>query len=94
MGEVSRRSFLKGAAALGAMTAATGLVATPLVATADDGKDSAEGKVEVKHMWCQMCGISETYCGTLCTVKDGKFVHVEGNPLAGNNGEHGGRTVF
>ena len=40
-----------------------------------------------------MCGLTETYCGTLCTVKDGKFVHVEGNPLAGNNCGHGGRTL-
>ncbi len=91
MTEVSRRSFLKGAAALGAMTAATGMVATPLVASAAD--DAPKGKVEVKHMWCQMCGISETYCGTLCTVEDGVFTHVEGNPLAGNNYEHGGRTL-
>lgn len=91
MGEISRRSFLKGAAALGVMTAASGMVATPLVASA--AEEAPKGKVEVKHMWCQMCGLTETYCGTLCTVEDGVFKHVEGNPLAGNNGGHGGRTL-
>ena len=90
MREISRRGFLKGVAALGAMTAATGMATSPLVASAED---APKGNVEVKHMWCQMCGVSETYCGTLCTVEDGVFKHVEGNPWAGNNGDHGTCTL-
>ncbi len=94
MSNVSRRSFLKSAALLGAVTAATGVAAHPLVAVASEEDARIQEKGEVKkHVWCQMCGLSETYCGTLCTVKDGKFVHVEGNPLAGNNCGHGGRTL-
>lgn len=56
---------------------------------ADEGTAPQEVK---KHVWCQMRGLAETYCGTLCTVRDGKFVHVEGNPLAGNNSGHGGKA--
>lgn len=89
---ISRRSFLAGVAALGAVTATAGLSADPLVAYAADG-EVAKGDVVKKHAWCQMCGLAETYCGTLCTVKDGKFVHVEGNPLTGNNSGHGGSTL-
>ena len=55
MREISRRGFLKGVAALGAMTAATGMATSPLVASAED---APKGNVEVKHMWCQMCGVS------------------------------------
>ena len=73
------------------MTAAAGMTAAPFVASA--AEEAPKGNVEVKHMWCQMCGVSETYCGTLCTVEDGVFKHVEGNPLAGNNGGRGGRTL-
>ena len=91
--DISRRTFISGVAALGALTAAAGLSASPLVAHAAQGESAAVGSVVKKHVWCQMCGLSETYCGTLCTVEDGKFVHVEGNPLAGNNSGHGGRTL-
>ena len=49
MVEISRRGFLKGAAALGALTAATGMAATPLAASA--AEDAPKGEVEVKHMW-------------------------------------------
>lgn len=89
--DISRRGFLAGSAALGALAVTAGMSAAPLVAHAEDpSKGAAPVK---KHVWCQMCGLSETYCGTLCTVEDGKFTHVEGNPLAGNNSGHGGRTL-
>lgn len=89
--DISRRGFLAGSAALGALAVTAGMSAAPLVAHAED---SSKGAAPVKkHVWCQMCGLSETYCGTLCTVEDGKFTHVEGNPLAGNNSGHGGRTL-
>ena len=41
---------------------------------------------EVRHAWCQMCGPAKTYCSTLCHVVDGKWVAVEGNPKARNDG--------
>ena len=73
------------------MAAAAGMCAVPVSAQAEEAnKPTTSVK---KHVWCQMCGLSETYCGTLCTVEDGKFTHVEGNPLAGNNAGHGGRTL-
>lgn len=89
--DISRRGFLAGSAALGALAVTAGMSAAPLVAHAED---PSTGTTPVKkHVWCQMCGLAETYCGTLCTVEDGKFTHVEGNPLAGNNSGHGGRTL-
>ena len=78
MGEISRRNFLKGATALGAVAALGGAASTlePRAAFADgEGKRS-----EVKHSWCYMCGPAKTICSTLCYLENGKFVHVEGNP--------------
>lgn len=41
---------------------------------------------EVKHSWCYMCGPAKTICSTLCYLNpEGRWVHVEGNPVAGNN---------
>lgn len=88
---ISRRGFLTATAALGALAVAAGGLSSPLVEKAKAAEPKSD--VQKKHVWCQMCGLSETYCGTLCTVEDGKFVHVEGNPLAGNNSGHGGRTL-
>lgn len=45
---------------------------------------------EVRHAWCQMCGPAKTYCSTLCHIVDGKWVAVEGNPKARNDGGHAG----
>lgn len=47
----------------------------------------------VKHAWCQMCGPAKTSCSTLCHLEKGRWVHVEGNPLAGNNGGREGRSL-
>lgn len=40
-----------------------------------------------------MCGPARFTCSTLCTVVDGTWVSVEGNPLANNNGVAGSRTL-
>ena len=37
-----------------------------------------------------MCGPAKTYCSTLCHIVDGKWVAVEGNPKARNDGGHAG----
>lgn len=93
MGNISRRNFLKQVSVLGAMAATAGVAASPFVAVAGDETTRGEGNVEVKHAWCQMCTVAKAYCGTLCTVEDGRFVHVEGNPLAGNNAGRGTKTL-
>lgn len=81
---------MKGAAALGAVAALGGTAGAlePKTAYAEDG-----GEVVVKHNWCQMCGPARTHCSTLCYLKDGRFVNVEGNPDAGNNFGRGSRTL-
>lgn len=48
---------------------------------------------EIRHAWCQMCGPARTMCSTLCRIEDGKWVGVEGNPIAGNNGGRCGRSL-
>lgn len=48
---------------------------------------------EIRHAWCQMCGPAKTRCSLLCRIEDGRWVGVEGNPVAGNNGGRGGRSI-
>lgn len=48
---------------------------------------------EIRHAWCQMCGPAKTKCSMLCTVEDGRWVGLEGNPAAQNNGGRGGRNL-
>lgn len=96
MSELTRRTFFKGAAALGAAAMLGGCA--PQEMKESEGKDAAapaadDAVVEVKHAWCKMCGPARTHCSTLCTVKDGRWVHVEGNPEAGNNFGRGSRTL-
>ncbi len=43
--------------------------------------------------FCHGCGAAKPRCGLLCHVKDGKFVKVEANPEAFNNGVAGGRSL-
>ena len=74
------------------------LNATPplMVRLSDDERASRAEQAKatvVKHAWCQMCGPAKTACSKLCYVKGGRWVHVEGNPLAGNNGMAGSRTL-
>jgi thiosulfate reductase/polysulfide reductase chain A len=42
---------------------------------------------------CHGCGSYKPFCGVLCHVKDGKFVRVEGNPDAFNNGLTASRAL-
>lgn len=48
---------------------------------------------ETRHAWCQMCGPAKTNCSTLCRVRNGRWVSVEGNPNALNNGHRGSRSL-
>ena len=90
----SRRTFLKGTAALGAMAALTGCASQEALKPSLAGEAGiASGEVQVRHNWCQMCGPAKTKCSTLCYVKDGKFTNVEGNPEAGNNYGVGSRSL-
>jgi thiosulfate reductase/polysulfide reductase chain A len=43
--------------------------------------------------FCHGCGAAKPRCGVLCHVKDGKFVRVEGNPEAFNNGVKGSTSL-
>lgn len=96
MSELTRRTFFKGAAALGAAAMLGGCAQQEMKET--DGADAAgaggeDAVVEVKHAWCKMCGPARTHCSTLCTVRDGRWTNVEGNPEAGNNYGRGSRTL-
>ena len=96
MSELTRRTFFKGAAALGAAAMLGGCA--PQEMKESETKDAAasgddNAVVEVKHAWCKMCGPARTHCSTLCTIKDGRWVHVEGNPEAGNNYGRGSRSL-
>ena len=89
---ISRRGFLAAGAALGAMAATSTLGGSWLTekATAEEANGAAE---EVKHSWCYMCGPAKVLCSTLCHIKDGRWVHVEGTPEAGNNWGYGCRSL-
>lgn len=90
---LTRRRFFEGAAALGALAALSGC--SPKVSESEDLADTGEApeieainldEYEVKHSWCYMCGPAKTICSTLCYLNpEGRWVHVEGNPVAGNN---------
>ena len=91
--KVSRRTFLAGAAALGAAVSVAGISQQANLQEASADDTANKGNVEVKHAWCQMCGPANTKCSTLCYLKDGVFTNVEGNPKAGNNWGVGSRTL-
>ncbi len=90
-------------AALGRLAASCGLSAEGLLVPADTPTTGADAPVvsvdpavpvrETRHAWCQMCGPAKTACSTLCTLENGRWTHVEGNPNALNNGRRGGRTL-
>lgn len=92
--QLTRRAFLASTAALGAMAALAGCAAQETLEESPAGEAGvAAGAAEVRHCWCQMCGPAKTKCSTLCYVEDGKFVHVEGNPDAGNNWGVGSKSL-
>jgi len=43
--------------------------------------------------FCHGCGSYKPVCGVLCHVRNGKFVRVEGNPAAANNGMFGSTSL-
>ena len=93
-GKLTRRAFLQGTAALGAMAALSGCASQEALKPSPAGEAGvASGEVEVRHAWCQMCGPAKTACSTLCYIKDGRWMNVEGNPEAGNNYGRGSRTL-
>ena len=96
MAEFTRRTLLKGAAALGAAAMLGGCAPQTLEndeLSKTGSEEAAEPVIEVKHAWCKMCGPARTHCSTLCTIKDGRWTHVEGNPEAGNNYGRGSKTL-
>lgn len=98
---LTRRRFFEGAAALGALAALSGC--SPKVSESEDLADTGEApeieainldEYEVKHSWCYMCGPAKTLCSTLCYLNpEGRWVHVEGNPVAGNNWGYGCKSL-
>ena len=98
---LTRRRFFEGAAALGALAALSGC--SPKVSESEDLADTGEApeieainldEYEVKHSWCYMCGPAKTICSTLCYLNpEGRWVHVEGNPVAGNNWGYGCKSL-
>lgn len=95
---ISRRSFVAAGAALAGMAAASAGLGTPLLSQAEEaasgeGMQSEYEGLEVRHAFCQMCGPARTHCSTLCYLKEGRWVNVEGNPQAGNNWGRGSRTL-
>ena len=98
---LTRRRFFEGAAALGALAALSGC--SPKVSESEDLADTGEApeieainldEYEVKHSWCYMCGPAKTICSTLCYLNpEGRWAHVEGNPVAGNNWGYGCKSL-
>ncbi len=98
---LTRRRFFEGAAALGALAALSGC--SPKVSESEDLANTGEApeietvnldEYEVKHSWCYMCGPAKTLCSTLCYLNsEGRWVHVEGNPVAGNNWGYGCKSL-
>lgn len=73
---LTRRSFLKAAAAVGASVAAAGSV-TPLVKAPKSYADADPSKTEVVSTVCRAC-IAQ--CTVLAHVRDGRVIKVEGDP--------------
>ena len=98
--ELTRRRFLEGAAALGALAALSGCAPKPMEEKPPEEAPAAPqveaidlDELEVKYSWCYMCGPAKTFCATRNYLKDGKFTFVEGNPEAGNNWGYGCKTL-
>ncbi len=70
--KVSRRTFLKGASALGAAAVAGGSFSI----IHPEGAIAEEAPLEVKYTYCDMCNHIPK-CGIAASVKDGKVVRVE-----------------
>ncbi len=98
---LTRRRFFEGAATLGALAALSGC--SPKVAEDENLANTGASpeietvnfdEYEVKHSWCYMCGPAKALCSTLCYINpEGRWVHVEGNPVAGNNWGYGCKSL-
>ncbi|MDR0500231.1 MAG: molybdopterin-dependent oxidoreductase [Coriobacteriales bacterium] len=75
---MTRRSFLKSAAIVGAATALSG-TSVPQALAEDDLVDTKDD-VKVIRTACRGCGKME--CGVLVTVRNGRAIKVEGDPDA------------
>lgn len=73
--DVSRRGFLK-LSGLSIAALATGLGFDPAIAEAKGYALKLEGTKKIPSL-CHFCAGG---CGTLCFVKEGKLVHLEGDP--------------
>ena len=72
---LTRRSFLKASAVVGAASA-LGFATTPSTALAE-GEDASAGEVKRIRSCCRACGKVE--CGVWVTVQDNKVIKVEGD---------------
>lgn len=78
---MTRRSFMKVAAATAAAAAVTGQAAGPLAALAQDGDAAASvGDVKRIRSCCRGCGKME--CGVWVTVQNGRAIKIEGDDSA------------
>lgn len=77
---LSRRSFLKGAAAIGVAGATASSVSIARTALADVGDAAAAGETKRIRSGCRACGKME--CGVWVTVSDGKVIRIEGDNSA------------
>ena len=87
--EMKRRTFLKAALATGAAVS-TGMSIPRFAKASEEIVEDAEKKVFT------FCGVCSANCGMIGYVKNGRLVHIEGNPhdfVSGNpyNPEDGGR---
>lgn len=75
---ITRRSFVKASAVVGAAIAVSGTALSQ--ALAENGTVGSEDDVKVVRTACRGCGKME--CGVLVTVRNGRAVKVEGDPDA------------
>jgi len=84
--KISRRTFLKATGLAGAGVAMGGSLNLLSQSEPKAVKAQANSYDKVVMNWCHGCGGARTNCSILCYVKNGRWVHTEGNPDAGNNG--------
>ena len=77
MKTVDRRTFLKGAAALSAATAASVVVPDTVLPASDILRRTAGPGPVWKKTPCRLCGVG---CGLLVGVENGRAVAVKGDP--------------
>ena len=82
---VTRRTLLKGAGALGAAAAlGSSLTYKPVKAFANAPNAAAQGETGEVYGHCRMCMLCGS-CSFVATMKDGVVVNIEGDPDRANN---------